>query len=218
MKNRLSSIGMNINKQVDMLKLIHMHVADLAKGSKVSSISPEAQNQIKGLFKLSQSQYVNLAQTHILKGLAAPNINLRFQDVGVAHHDTFQWLFAQQDTPNLSASIDEDEQSKAGVTTDEGTTTDSEPQEWSVWQLDDGYEEQNQDWWYKRDETMVNFVAAPEHQHLLEAGGRFIEWLSSGVGIFHISGKLGSGKSTLMKYLFNHPRTETELSKWAGAF
>lgn len=48
------------------------------------------------------------------------------------------------------------------------------------------------------------------------AGKLFSEWLSSGQGIFHISGKLGSGKSTLMKFLCDHPRTKTELLKWAG--
>jgi hypothetical protein len=218
MKNRLASIAMNTDKQIDMLNSIHKHVADLSKGSNVSSISTEAQDQIKGLFKLSQSQYETLAQTHILRRLASPNTNLRFEDIEIAHHDTFQWLFAQEDTPKFNVSIDKDEQGKAGGTTYEGTTTDSDARGWSVWQLDDGYEEENQDWWYKRDETTVIYVTGPEHQHLLEAGGRFIEWLSSGDGIFHISGKLGSGKSTLMKYLFNHPRTKIELSRWAGTF
>ena len=45
----------------------------------------------------------------------------------------------------------------------------------------------------------------------------FVKWLSAGQGIFHICGKLGSGKSTLMKFLCNHPRTEAELRTWAGA-
>ncbi|KAF1954475.1 hypothetical protein CC80DRAFT_536667 [Byssothecium circinans] len=44
----------------------------------------------------------------------------------------------------------------------------------------------------------------------------FIHWLSSGKGIFHVSGKLGSGKSTLMKYLCSHKRTKAELRKWAA--
>jgi hypothetical protein len=44
----------------------------------------------------------------------------------------------------------------------------------------------------------------------------FIHWLSSGTGIFHISGKMGSGKSTLMKFLCDHDRTPAELEKWAG--
>jgi hypothetical protein len=49
-----------------------------------------------------------------------------------------------------------------------------------------------------------------------EARAKFTNWLSSGEGIFHISGKLGSGKSTLMKYLGDHTRTQAELVKWAG--
>jgi hypothetical protein len=44
---------------------------------------------------------------------------------------------------------------------------------------------------------------------------RFTEWLSAGDGIFHICGKLGSGKSTLMKKLCEHSRTRSELEKWA---
>ncbi|RSL88912.1 hypothetical protein CEP51_001466 [Fusarium floridanum] len=42
------------------------------------------------------------------------------------------------------------------------------------------------------------------------------DWLYSGSGIFHISGKLGSGKSTLMKFLSTHPRTRAEIEKWSG--
>lgn len=46
----------------------------------------------------------------------------------------------------------------------------------------------------------------------------FLHWLSFGNGIFHISGKLGSGKSTLMKFLCEHERTIAELQKWAGMY
>lgn len=56
---------------------------------------------------------------------------------------------------------------------------------------------------------------------IFDLGGRsaeaakFTKWLSSGDGIFHICGKLGSGKSTLMKKLCGHNRTRAELKKWA---
>jgi hypothetical protein len=53
-------------------------------------------------------------------------------------------------------------------------------------------------------------------EHKLSPGELFIKWLSSGEGLFHISGKLGSGKSTLMKFLCSHPRTEAALKTWAG--
>ncbi|PCD23551.1 hypothetical protein AU210_015070 [Fusarium oxysporum f. sp. radicis-cucumerinum] len=54
----------------------------------------------------------------------------------------------------------------------------------------------------------------------LESRERFIGWLLSqdpSLPIFHISGKLGSGKSTLMKFLCSHHKTEDALIKWAGA-
>ncbi|KAI7220580.1 hypothetical protein KC333_g2268 [Hortaea werneckii] len=44
----------------------------------------------------------------------------------------------------------------------------------------------------------------------------FRNWLCEGDGIFWISGKAGSGKSTLMKFLARHPMTETLLKQWTG--
>jgi len=44
----------------------------------------------------------------------------------------------------------------------------------------------------------------------------FKKWLSSEANIFHVAGKLGSGKSTLMKFLCEDERTKEELQKWAG--
>ncbi|ERF68231.1 hypothetical protein EPUS_08668 [Endocarpon pusillum Z07020] len=40
------------------------------------------------------------------------------------------------------------------------------------------------------------------------------EWLRSGSGIYWVSGKAGSGKSTLMKYLYQHPEIQTLLETW----
>ncbi|KAF9765877.1 hypothetical protein IL306_001759 [Fusarium sp. DS 682] len=54
----------------------------------------------------------------------------------------------------------------------------------------------------------------------LESQEKFLGWLLSEVSsspIFHISGKLGSGKSTLMKFLCSHQKTTDGLTKWAGA-
>ncbi|KZL88344.1 p-loop containing nucleoside triphosphate hydrolase, partial [Colletotrichum incanum] len=41
-------------------------------------------------------------------------------------------------------------------------------------------------------------------------------WLSEGNGIFHISGKPGSGKSTLMKLVAESESTASRLAAWAG--
>jgi hypothetical protein len=44
----------------------------------------------------------------------------------------------------------------------------------------------------------------------------FKQWLTSGNGTFWVSGKAGSGKSTLMKFLANHDKTRTLLRQWSG--
>lgn len=41
------------------------------------------------------------------------------------------------------------------------------------------------------------------------------QWLSHGCGKFFIQGKAGSGKSTLMKFIFEHGRTEALLRQWS---
>lgn len=42
----------------------------------------------------------------------------------------------------------------------------------------------------------------------------FSEWLSYGDGICWINGKAGSGKSTLMRYIYEDPRTPALLLHW----
>ncbi|KAI7781467.1 hypothetical protein LA080_014643 [Diaporthe eres] len=43
----------------------------------------------------------------------------------------------------------------------------------------------------------------------------FVDWLQNGEGVFWITGKAGSGKSTLMKYIAHHETTRRCLDKWA---
>ena len=47
--------------------------------------------------------------------------------------------------------------------------------------------------------------------------GNFVEWLKKGQSIYWIQGKAGSGKSTLMRYIYEDQRTEASLKTWAGA-
>ena len=45
---------------------------------------------------------------------------------------------------------------------------------------------------------------------------RFSDWLQRGNGIYWINGKAGSGKSTLMRFLYHHEQTRSLLIKWAS--
>jgi hypothetical protein len=47
-------------------------------------------------------------------------------------------------------------------------------------------------------------------------GSDFVEWLRSGSGVYWIQGKMGCGKSTLMKYVTEQELTKTHLREWAN--
>lgn len=44
----------------------------------------------------------------------------------------------------------------------------------------------------------------------------FQQWLKTGDGLFWVTGKAGSGKSTLMKFIAEHPKTRQALLQWAS--
>jgi hypothetical protein len=67
-------------------------------------------------------------------------------------------------------------------------------------------------WFFSNDDSLKS---APERT---DARKRYVRWLFSGAGMFHIAGKPGSGKSTLMKFLSRAPSTIAGLLQWAGRF
>ena len=55
----------------------------------------------------------------------------------------------------------------------------------------------------------------PSHEPELLPWTNFADWLQYGEDIYWVNGKAASGKSTLMKYIFNDRRTSKILSEWA---
>lgn len=45
----------------------------------------------------------------------------------------------------------------------------------------------------------------------------FVDWLEHGSGVYWINDKAGSGKSTLMKYIYNNSFAQKALTSWAGS-
>ncbi|KAJ3542099.1 hypothetical protein NM208_g4032 [Fusarium decemcellulare] len=60
-----------------------------------------------------------------------------------------------------------------------------------------------------------SWIFAPQDNEAAPVSS-FVQWLTSADDMYWISGKPGSGKSTLMKYLSTHEDTEKLLSNWAG--
>ena len=59
------------------------------------------------------------------------------------------------------------------------------------------------------------FDAADEGETSLEQTN-ILQWLETGSKNYWISGKAGSGKSTLMKFFSNHDKTHAALRRWSG--
>jgi hypothetical protein len=59
------------------------------------------------------------------------------------------------------------------------------------------------------------YSPTPSIEQSKNPGPDFVEWLQSGDGVYWIQGKMGCGKSTLMKYVAGHALTREYLMEWA---
>lgn len=111
----------------------------------------------------------------------------------------------QKRSDNIRQRLEEinEEQDETGVTfrwiLDQGEETANNFDDDDEMDSDDGKAEESEKWIRDR------------------ARERFTKWLSTdGENVFHILGRFGSGKSTLMQFLSDSPRTEEILQVWAG--
>lgn len=161
----------------------------LRRGVAIESLTPTAQGQLQSLFSMSEHACDLIAQHRILESLAFEGMYTRYETVDDAHYKTLRWIFNDDDDEFGEQAKRKDEQEHEQET--EGNKEGLKK-----------FEYENK----KKDEAKVL------------ARELLMNWLSSGTGIFHISGKLGSGKSTMMKHLCGHDGTKYFLKEWAGKF
>jgi hypothetical protein len=119
-----------------------------------------------------------------LKSLNFQGRDQRFNDVKEAHYQTFQWLFDDMDQEDSRSSSIQD---------DEGKESDGS----SPYHSDDSDGSQELDFVY---EDLVEECRG-------KVMSSFSDWLKSQEALYWIKAKAGAGKSTLMKFLYNDPRT-----------
>ena len=59
---------------------------------------------------------------------------------------------------------------------------------------------------YEEGDGRENFILSPTD---------LLDWLERRAGLYWVSGKAGSGKSTLIEFVYDHPRTAQALENWA---
>ncbi|KAF5002568.1 hypothetical protein FDECE_10598 [Fusarium decemcellulare] len=138
----------------------------------------------------------------LLNSLKFPEMNARKNAISSEAPTTFRWIFRhgplhndEEDTDTSSSELEsllegsddataDDERSR----TSETTTEDNSDYDWSSSGSDDWSDEPQWD--------------------------SFRDWLECDQPVYWISGKPGSGKSTLMKFIFSDRRTKPSLDKW----
>lgn len=145
------------------------------------------------LQKLQLAAGITERETRILKQLYFKELFYREDSIEDACEGTFEWILEPEGVPSEVSSSDKDDETEKD---NNGGGDDHSD--------DVGVESSSKSDHYELDDVQI---AA---KSLLQ------EWLAHGYGVFHISGKTGAGKSTLMKLLFNHPQTRQFLEEWAG--
>ncbi|KAF4958877.1 hypothetical protein FGADI_2079 [Fusarium gaditjirri] len=151
----------------------------------------------------------------ILKSLYFPEMNERKSIVTSEAPSTLEWIFSVS-RPQMFDSTSSDDGRYSTEAADGSTDQESDPGAYSN-EADVSYD------YYKNRPRVPQHLNLKSHSHEHETselslpekhGDNFKPWLTSDQPIYWISGKPGSGKSTLMKFLLGDPRTLAALENW----
>lgn len=218
-----------------------------ARQSKNSTRMPPDPSQLLSTIQTSLSKLVQASRalSHedaVLQRLWFPELGSRERTIEWPHEQTFRWLLYDpeihsQDSQNLEGKGQLAEQVTQGVPSSDqsaGPVDDNDAMSFST--APDG--EENGVLYGLRDSEAISQPPIAQSnddcrvQGNLEKSSKawrrerewrnqkresFLKWLRTEEGIFYCSGKAGSGKSTLMKFLASEGRTRDELSSWSSS-
>ncbi|RFU32608.1 hypothetical protein B7463_g3712, partial [Scytalidium lignicola] len=245
-KGKLDRLVMSAKDDSSRLEQLSSQVSNLGRDVTISSLSPTAQAQIESLLGVSEHAVNLIAQQRILQSLAFEGMYGRYEAVSDAHYKTFEWIFGHDSNSDLDdisktavsnlnsvptvSPVSPDDQFDDRSEDGANSTSNSEVETLtnSIGTFSSGYISQDQA--SKRtapgevpdavpeegDRDTKQAPAPVDDPEKAAARKVLLDWLSFGNGIFHISGKLGSGKSTIMKYLCEHQSTTVMLKRWAA--
>jgi ATPase subunit of ABC transporter with duplicated ATPase domains len=195
-KQKLLTLLQASKEDASKLEALREYVTQIRKGVDVSSFGPAAQAELRQLVQIQEEISMKIAQERVLKGLlvAFKEMHGRYESIDRASSKTLRWIFNDKDSTG-GRSVHDPEN------------------------VDESDEDKSEESEFQAERTQGEEVSRAEADEAKVRARRvLLHWLSVSEeeGILHISGKLGSGKSTLMKFLYEHPHTKTELLKWAG--
>ncbi|KAF5549978.1 hypothetical protein FNAPI_7895 [Fusarium napiforme] len=174
--------------------------------SELSAIGIDTQESVRQLLDIQKTALYANINNQILESLEHGDMDKRHEMIEEAHEKTFQWIF------DVDGAAQDDEATSAPDDWDSVDTLSSNDSDASVDSCRERFGKTRRQ--LNRGSEMERMKDEIQMRH--KSREKFLTWLSVGTGIFHISGKMGCGKSTLMKFLSHHPETQTRLNKWAS--
>jgi hypothetical protein len=174
---------------------VRRQLKDLRGIVEACSLKTEAFIELQKILQQSEAYILRIRQSLILDALRFELLDDRFSTVHKAHQKTFEWIL-HEGGQHGSYVKEVPASSKVGIL--------SEAVNRNIMTLDAvGASEWDTEY------------PSPEMKSKKAASFALQSWLLSGTGIFHVIGKPGSGKSTLMKFIYNHGHTKRLLNTWS---
>ncbi|KAK1448744.1 hypothetical protein CMEL01_08059 [Colletotrichum melonis] len=219
LSRRLDEISVQGHINATEMQQLGKNIEELQSSVELWKHVPGLVESAHDILSRSKEAVESTAQRLILEKLYVGDMTRRFDEIERAHEKTFSWLLSSC-TPSTS-DFDSSDGSESSHSDGSGHVSRGEnesPNEGS--QNSDQFEvpgagTSSDDSSYEDSDYQPQILLERTAREL-QAQQDLIDWLARGGGIFHISGKPGAGKSTLMKYLCQTTATESYLKEWAG--
>lgn len=151
----------------------------------VAAVERSTRVQVGEFREWKDKQAEEIAYEQLLRSLKFENMEERKNQITDIYPQTCRWIFEEPNEESDDVS-------------DEGHLL----SEWTA-------EERDYD-----DSSVPSFSSSPRVERRKSPWDSFVDWLKSKDPIYWISGKPGSGKSTLMKFVSSNPKTRRHLNAW----
>lgn len=165
---------------------IKLHVTETANNVD-ESLKVHIGVAIRGATRQREDAQSQAKRDRLVRSLKFDRMNERRNQVAPSHHNTFTWMLRDGSDVEGDQSSSECSEREYDSSESSDSESDSSSETWS----DDS-----------------------EPAHATASWDSFSDWLRSTDLVYWISGKPGSGKTTLMKYLLSQSRTQTYLDEW----
>ncbi|KAK3320309.1 hypothetical protein B0T19DRAFT_434251 [Cercophora scortea] len=146
---------------------------------------------------LNRQAVTDAQRERALKSLKFPAMNERGNHIVESHAETFQWVLKSRQSTDFDGHTIESESSSSSGDSEVSDQSNSESEDESDEDTDDSSSDASSD--------------SDDPDPLWD---NFSDWLKSDSNLYWISGKPGSGKSTLVKFLTGNLLTKAALELW----